>query len=790
MDQQLVNSMAAACKINLPLQQAFPDASWSSVTRPLPMFSASVDPAFALWCISAAVMNRFTADESIGMQVSMRERSELWALAIDGDKTLGQHIEDAPVERAPYDFDNRAPLVHYSIGSLAKQTIEASSLALAILVEDNLKNITFRFQPTVLPQPIVESMADAIALIVRNLDALADIPLKLLPLIDSKGALGIQVNGAFAADDPIRMLGAFEEQVKRNPEAIALVFEGDALTYQELNARANRVGRALRRMGVKPDDVIALCTERSLEMLIALYGIFKAGAGYMPIECELPLDRVHSMVEDAQPRLLLTHVNQSERMKGLGLKTVVLDRDMSFAKDEAEDDFEPMTLAGHLGYLLFTSGSTGKPKGVCYPLSGCLNRIEWMQRTYNLGSKDALLQKTPYGFDVSFWELFWPLAVGARIVICKPNGHADTAYLIHTLRSQSISIVHFVPSMLNAFLHDVRKEDCPSLRWIIASGEALTPRLEALCEERLSGVLHNQYGPTESGECSYWESSGQRSYRSTPIGEALSGFEMAVLDSNLGKLPLGAVGELYIAGQIGLARGYLNRPGLTAERFQPDVITGEAGGRMYKTGDLAREIRSGVFEYLGRIDHQVKVRGFRIDVTEIEWQLDRHPGVQEARVFAVDFGDYDKRLVAYVIPKGHESLPELSLREHVRAKLPAYMEPSMFIAVSSFPVTTNGKIDFKSLPKPSQAQPIPSGDYSSDIQVILAELWREALGAEPLDIDQDFFAAGGDSLRAIRFVQSIQETFELRVSLMAFHEARSVRTLEQLLETILEGQDP
>ncbi len=583
---------------------------------------------------------------------------------------------------------------------------------------------------------------------------------------------------------PFNLLSDFERHAKAKPHATALVHEGQTLTYGELNYFANRLALQLRRAGVDADDLVGICAENSLERFIGLYGIIKAGAAYLPFEVELPTDRLKLIVNEAKPKVILGHPNQIELIEGLGVPVFTISSEPSSV---IEPDFPLMTRAANLAYVLFTSGSTGKPKGVSFTLDGCLNRILWLQATYRLSEGDKLLHKTPYGFDVSFWELFWPLSIGSQVVICGHGLHTDPNYIQNLIQKHEITIVHFVPSLLSLFLVEADRVKCKSLRWIIASGEALTPKLEQICKNKLPGILHNQYGPTESGECSYWESTVDEHHKSTPIGIAIPGFEMAVLDQNLGRLPLGEVGELYIAGTRNLARGYLDQPKLTADCFLPDVISGESGGRMYKTGDLCREIAPGVFSYLGRIDSQVKVRGNRVELLEIEEHLDNHVDVEKSRIIFHAVTEDDKRLFAYVIPKRRSPGLEMELRTWIHKRLPKYMEPSQFWFLDSFPTTTNGKLDVKALPIEIASLKSEQPMFETELQEILGELWLKVLKANPSSIDQDFFIAGGDSLNAIRFVQEIKEIFSVEFPIVEFHESRTIRTLEIVLESKLEG---
>jgi amino acid adenylation domain-containing protein len=441
-----------------------------------------------------------------------------------------------------------------------------------------------------------------------------------------------------------------EEQAQRIPTSTALVFESQRLTYQELNERANRLAHRLRKLGAGPEKFIAICVERSIEMVVGLLAIVKAGAAYVPLDPDNPRERLALMLQDVEPPVLLTLERLLEVLPEHNIPTLCLDRDWHTLAAELASDPPLNSNSRDQAYAIYTSGSTGRPKCVPNVHEGIVNRLLWMQDAYRLTADDRVMQKTPYSFDVSVWEFFWPLMTGACLVVARPEGHKDPAYLVNLIREQQITTMHFVPSMLRAFVEAEGVEQCTSLRHVICSGEALPFELQQRFFERLGAELHNLYGPTEASvDVTYWECKRNSERALVPIGRPVWNTQIYILDAHLRAVPIGVAGELHIGG-VQLARGYLKRPELTAEKFIDDPFRSEPDSRLYKTGDLARFLPDGNIEYLGRIDHQVKIRGFRIELGEIESTLESHPGVQRSVVMAREDNPGEKRLVAYIVP--------------------------------------------------------------------------------------------------------------------------------------------
>ena len=554
-----------------------------------------------------------------------------------------------------------------------------------------------------------------------------------------------------------------EAQVERSPGAVAVRFEGKELTYRELNERANRLAHRLVQLGTGPSCLVGVSLDRSFEMVIALLATLKAGGAYVPIDPGYPAERRAFMLADSRPRVLLTQRSLLDRGLGggapeletQGIAVLCVDEPGSWSEGPATN---PERRAGpdDLAYVIYTSGSTGKPKGVEITHRAIVNHQLWMQEAFAFTSADRFLQLSPFSFDASVCEFFSPLAVGACLVMARPGGQRDSAYQVKTIVEEKITTVQFVPAMLRAFLEVPGVEACRSLVRVIAGGEALPLQVCKLYRERLGGTLYNTYGPTEAAIDTTWCVCDPGSEDPVvPIGRPIWNVRTHVLDAELKPVPPGGAGELHIGG-VGLARGYLNRPELTAEKFIPDHLGGEPGARLYKTGDLARLRPDGMLEYLGRTDHQVKIRGQRIELGEIESALLRHPGVRDAVVVANREGTSD-RLVAYVVPKEIPS-PPAELKAHLEKTLASYMVPAAFVTLDELPLTPSLKVDRKALPSPPHEprQGFPPRDM---LEQQLALIWQDALHVGAIGVREDLFAElGADSMAAVSAVARIHET--------------------------------
>ena len=577
----------------------------------------------------------------------------------------------------------------------------------------------------------------------------------------------------------------FEDQVERTPDRIALTFGDQHLTYAQLNARANQVAHYLRAQGVGPEVPVAICTERCLEMVVALLGILKAGAAYVPIDPAYPKERLAFTLEDARAPVLLTMASLRERMPEQGVRLICLDADWDSIAGESDDNPPSIATAGNLAYIIYTSGSTGQPKGVMVEHRGLSNTIQWLSQTLGVTANDSTLLKTPITFDASGREIFPTLLAGARLIIAEPDGHRDPRYIAEKIRDDGISILHCVPSLLRLLVTEPAFKDASALRAVMSGGEALTPDVVADFGRLSNAKLYNVYGPTETIiDSAYWLCDGSTGPSTVPIGRPIPNARVYILDANLRPLRIGITGELYIGG-VSLARGYLNLPGLTAEKFIPDPFSSDPGKRMYRTGDLARYLPDGNIQYLGRGDYQVKVRGFRIELGEIEAALAQHRSVVQALVTVDESSLGEKRLAAYVVVQPGCAPTAIELRTFLKDKLPEHMVPAFFVMLDSLPLSSNGKVDRRALPPLVETQPGPDRVFAGSrtpTEEILVDIWSQVLGVERVSIYDDFFDLGGHSLLATQVVSRIRETFQVEMPLRRLFETPTVAGLAEGLE--------
>jgi len=594
----------------------------------------------------------------------------------------------------------------------------------------------------------------------------------------------------------------FQLQVERSPESTAVIFENRQLTYKQLNQRANQLAQHLRRLGVKPEIKVGIYLERSLEMVIGLLGILKAGGSYVPLDPAYPTERTTFILGDTQTPIILTQekfiANLIGNLPQHQPQIISLDSDWEeIAKNSPKNLLGGATL-DNLIYTIYTSGSTGRPKGVMVPHRGISNQIFWRQTTFGLTPTDKVLQNISFSFDPSVWQIFWPLCYGAQLVLASPSGHKDISYLVQLIAAAQITVIAVVPSILRPLLEEPGIENCQCLKHVTCGGEALPVELIERFHSRLNldNVLYNCYGPTETSiDATFWPSTGQTATQiptvTAPIGLPITNMEIYILDENLQPVPIGETGELHIGG-VGLARGYLNLPELTAEKFIPHPFKQVTGERLYKTGDLGRYLPDGNIEFLGRIDSQVKIRGFRIELAEIETILSQYSGVNQALVVVREDIPGDQRLVAYVVPD--PEYPEYNLyshelREFLADKLPEYMVPYAFVLLESLPLNPNGKIDYQALPIPDQSANfvretsfIPPRNPTEEI---LAAIWSQVLGVEQVGVQDNFFALGGHSLLATKVIARCRQTFSQPISLKLLFENP---TIAQFADSITQDQ--
>ncbi|MBW4576031.1 MAG: amino acid adenylation domain-containing protein [Aphanothece sp. CMT-3BRIN-NPC111] len=569
----------------------------------------------------------------------------------------------------------------------------------------------------------------------------------------------------------------FEAQVEQTPNAIAVVFEDQPLTYDELNIWANQLAHYLQKLGVIPDAIVGICIERSVEMIVGLLGILKAGGAYLPLDPAYPQERLNLMLEEAKVAVLLTQQQFVERFAPQELSIVCLDneKEANVYAQHSKENPTSSVIADNLAYIIYTSGSTGKPKGVQIEHRGLYNLAEAQIDTFNLQPSDRVLQFASLSFDASIFEIVMALGTGATLYLAKKEFLLPGQALIQLLRDRAITHVTLPPAVLAV----LPKEELPALQTIIAAGEFCSQ--DIVKHWAVGRRFFNAYGPTEA---TVWSTVAEISDRSSkpPIGRAIANTQVYILDEYLQPVPIGIRGELYIGGE-GLARGYLNRPDLTAEKFIPHPFSEKQGARLYKTGDLARYRSDGNIEFLGRIDEQVKIRGFRIELGEIEAVLSQHPSIKETVVIAREKVSGDKRLVAYIVPNPHLTFTIIQLRDFLKKKLPDYMVPSAFVVLDFLPLTPNGKIDRRAIPDEPTNQSIDQAcvEPRTPIESTLAEIWAEVLNLERVGINDNFFDLGGDSLLAIRLIDRIHKQFERELPLSALFLTPTVAGLARIL---------
>ena len=557
-----------------------------------------------------------------------------------------------------------------------------------------------------------------------------------------------------------------------------MVFEDERLTYLALNERANQLARHLQSVGVGSESVVAISLERSVELVVGLLAILKAGGAYLPLDPELPAERLEFMLADSNAEVLVTVESLLPHLPRYGGPTVLLDADWpTIAGRDASDLAVPVS-SDNLAYVIYTSGSTGRPKGVLNTHGGIVNRLLSMQDTYRLDGSDRLLQKTQISFDVSVREVFWPLLHGARLVVATPGEHGNPAYLAEVIERERITTLHFVPSMLQLFLDETDAARCRSVRCVLSGGEALSTDLVERFFEHFDCELHNLYGPTEAAvSVTTWQCERGYEYPIAPIGRPVANTKIYVLDAQFQPAPIGIWGELFIGGAQ-VARGYLDRPDLTAERFLANPF---APGRLYRTGDLGRWTSEGVLEFRGRIDDQVKVRGFRVELGEIETILREHEAVSSSAVAAVDAPGGQIELAAYVVledPNWSDSSNRPDLLPFLRAKLPDYMVPATVTVLAELPLLPNGKLDRNALPTPQRCfAPQQYVQPETQSEVELAAMWSALLETERVGRYDNFFALGGHSLLAARLVSRVCKQFDVDLPLRVFLQEPTVEAL-------------
>jgi amino acid adenylation domain-containing protein len=550
------------------------------------------------------------------------------------------------------------------------------------------------------------------------------------------------------------MAEPFEKQAERSPDAIAVLDEsGDTVSYRELNQRSNRLAHYLRERGAGPGTRIGICLERGIHQIIAIYAAVKTGATYVPIDADLPDQRIAWIVEDSAPRHVLTDLASRGRVPAGAWEAIDVRSDAAWSNRPATNPAARGTASAPL-HILYTSGTTGRPKGIVSPAAGPLANVFWMQRQYPFHDGDTALFKASPGFDISIWEIFWPLYYGARMVICRPGAERDPRHLARMAEAHRASMIFLVPTMMTPFLDEISPARADALRWVVCGGEPMSPRIRETFYATLpASNLINAFGPTEAGPVTDNVVDPDSDGVFVPVGRPADNFRVTVLDTNLDCVPIGAPAEAYISGEIGLAEGYWRAPAKTAERFIADPY-GPPGSRMYRTGDLCRYREDGALEHLGRIDRQVKIRGLRVEPGEIESVLAAHRAVGDCAVIA---HGQPPRLLAFVVPAdGRSAVDVTTILEHAATCLPSHMRPERIVPVDYLPATVNGKIDQDELIAIWQAlmdrerNVVPPAD---DVEAALVEIYSRILNTSPVSVLDTFVQLGGHSMLTFRLLE-------------------------------------
>ncbi|MBT5230223.1 MAG: amino acid adenylation domain-containing protein, partial [Methylococcales bacterium] len=578
------------------------------------------------------------------------------------------------------------------------------------------------------------------------------------------------------------LVGMFDQTAKKYADNTALVYQDESLTFAELQARSDKLAHYLIVKGVLPNKLVGICADRSVEMVVAILGVLKAGGAYLPIDPGYPLDRIQYMMDDSAINILLTQAERESKLTEFTGTVIQLDSDWRNIASFSNDISLPQPSRDDLAYVIYTSGSTGNPKGVMIPHRAICNHMQWMLETFGLDESDRILQKTPFSFDASVWEFFAPLLSGACLVLAKPGGHTDGEYLIDAVHEHNITTLQLVPSALRMIL-DMLPENKPlsSLKRVCCGGEALPADLQSQYYDRFDVPLYNLYGPTEAAiDSTFWECDPDDLRTLVPIGRPINNAKVYILDKALNPVPVGVPGELHIGG-AGLSDGYWQREELTAERFIDNPFA--ANERLYKTGDLTRFLHDGSIEFLGRIDHQVKLRGYRIELGEIEASLTKHDDVAQVVVLVREDTPGYQRLVGYVVSESFAPLETQDLKEFLAEQLPSYMVPTDYVFLDAFPLTPNGKIDRNALPAPggmtmTDAYTAPR----TPIELGLVDIWSEVLGAVRVGIDDNFFEFGGHSLLATQVISRVKDKFSVELPVRYLFEFPTVAKLSELIE--------
>jgi amino acid adenylation domain-containing protein len=681
-------------------------------------------------------------------------------------------------------------------------------LLLSINERNSHMRVTMRYRTDLFGPAFIERILEHYRVLLEGIAANPDQRLSDLPLLMDKERHQQLVEWNNTRADYPHNLGIhrlFEARIRETPGAVAVVYEDQRLTYSELDTQASQLAHDLRKHGVGSDVLVGICLNRSLEMVVGILGILKAGGAFIPLSPDLPRDRLNLMLVDSQPRIILTQQRLRDRFHPNKAAFVCLDSDGEVITRESVTYFIGRETSGDLAYIIYTSGSTGRPKGVMISHRAVCNHLYWMQVTFPLNGTDRVLQQTPLSFDNSIWEIFTPLLTGAQAIMARPGGHRDSSYLTGVIVRQQVTILKLVPSLLKMLIEDKTFKNCTSLRRVFCGGEAVPAKLREQFFNGSPAQLYTLYGQTETAiDVTYRQNKREDQGEIVSIGRPIANTQIYILDHHLQPVPIGVPGQLHISG-MNLARGYLNNPELTAKRFVlahsswliadrkvmkravkfPMSFELSAMSYIYKTGDLARYHPDGNIEFLGRNDNQVKIRGFRIEPGEIESLLNRHPAVQETVVLPYEDQSTEKRLLAYVV-SNQKPGPKISeLHGFLMEKLPDYMVPWNFVIMDELPLMPNGKLDRRPLPVPHQTRPPLEEAFiapRNPVEEVLADIWAEVLSIQQVGIHDNFFRLGGHSLLATQVISRVNEAFQVELPLQCLFDEPTIAGLAGGLE--------
>ncbi|MGH9947839.1 MAG: non-ribosomal peptide synthetase [Pyrinomonadaceae bacterium] len=695
----------------------------------------------------------------------------------------------------------RVPGVSFTPVQVDRKGTQTDMTFFLIEREEGLR-LSCEYRKDLFDQPSIDRLLGQYNALLKNIVTDVNTPIEMLSILaPEERQVSTEIQSSIAPTQQTECLHQlFEAQVQRHPDAVALVFEGQSLTYRELNRRANVLAKMLRDKGVSSESLVGICLERSMEMIISILGVLKAGAAYVPLDPAYPDERLQFILNDSQTRIVIAEKGLEDRIRPLSKQLRVINPETATGYVNSDENIDSVNSPDDLAYVIYTSGSTGTPKGVTVSHRNVARLMSSTQQWFDFGASDVWTLFHSFAFDFSVWELWGALAYGGRLVVVPYEISRDPKEFYDVLCEQGVTVLNQTPSAFRAL---IRAEESVSLRkdlalrFVIFGGEALDFKSLQPWVDRhgtTSPKLINMYGITETTvHVTYREISEAdiKTGAGSIIGRAIPDLKLYILDEQMQPVPEGTTGEMYVAGP-GLARGYLNRPELTAERFIADPFDEENDSRLYRTGDLARYLTNGEVEYLGRIDNQVKIRGFRIELGEIEAAISQFEDVSEAVVTARQESDDDKKLVAYLLSKSASKIEQAELRTFLKKKLPNYMVPSAFVQLEKLPLTANGKIDFDALPPPEMHISQEREGFEppkTDTEKSLAKIWSNVLGVENVGLHDNFFDLGGHSLLAIHLFAAVEETFHKSIPLATLFEAGTVYELAEMLN-VSDWQEP